>query len=399
MSKWDDCAGKLHLVGATVYPAEDKMVILTRTNRLLSMQMDIQADQLSRTMAVHTDHDKHGSPQHHTKGIVKGHSTGTGGSHNASAGSGGALALNMAGINDLTKGGYHNSTILSADMAYDRPLLLTLGGDMMARLWNYHSGKCEIVHHFLPTEEPLACAMHPNGFQCLISFKDRVRLYNILLDKLRVAKETVLKNCKCLKFSHGAQYWAAASGINVNVYDTRTFAQLVSYPGHMMPVSRVAWAPGDQILFSAGSDGNVYGWPISSNAGHDNTHSPGSGSGGNNGGGRIEVITANNRSSAIMDVFVDSLSTVFPAEKAGPNPLLSGDGGDAGANNNNAVVDAASAMNNPEGVLFTGTQRSWLLVTSRDGHMRLPQWSLTPYNVKEGGGTLTNQGSYLLFFV
>ena len=105
-------------------------------------------------------------------------------------------------------------------ITFDRPILVTVAADSTARLWNYQTLKCELVHYFR-TDEPLAVAAHSSGFQVLVSFKDRVRLYNVLLDKLKPYRETVLKNAKCLKFSHGSQYWAAASAINVSVYDTR----------------------------------------------------------------------------------------------------------------------------------------------------------------------------------
>jgi WD40 repeat protein len=112
------------------------------------------------------------------------------------------------------------------------------------------------------------------------------------MNKLKSCKETVLKNCKCLKFSNGSQYWAAASAINVVVYDSKSFQQLMTFQGHMMSVMKISWAPGDQVLFSAGLDGNVYGWPVAKE-------------------GRLDVIAASNRSSTILDVIVDSPSTSF----------------------------------------------------------------------------------------
>ena len=45
-----------------------------------------------------------------------------------------------------------------------------------------------------------------------------------------------------------------------------------------MPIKRIVWAPGDQVVFTAGMDGNVYGWPIAKDA-------------------RIDVLSANNRLS------------------------------------------------------------------------------------------------------
>ena len=46
------------------------------------------------------------------------------------------------------------------------------------------------------------------------------------------------------------------------------------------------------MLFSAGLDGNVYGWPVAKE-------------------GRLDVIAANNRSSTILDLVVDSPTTSF----------------------------------------------------------------------------------------
>ena len=163
--------------------------------------------------------------------------------------------------------------------------------------------------HDFGADEPISVAFHSSGFQVLVSFKDRIKLYNVLMDKLKQSKEAILKNCKCLKFSNGSQYWAAASAINIVVYETRSFQQLVTFQGHMMTVVKLSWAPGDQVLFSAGLDGNVYGWPIAQS-------------------GRMDIISANNRSSQILDIDVDSGSTVFQ-----PAPRESDDEGTAGDNN------------------------------------------------------------------
>lgn len=46
-------------------------------------------------------------------------------------------------------------------------------------------------------------AVHYAGYQILVSFKDRVRMYFILMDKLKTVKETVLKACKNIQvFKH-----------------------------------------------------------------------------------------------------------------------------------------------------------------------------------------------------
>lgn len=111
-------------------------------------------------------------------------------------------AAGMAMITDVTDGGYHTSSIIAADIALERPIIATIGNDWTCRVWNYLTGRCDLVH-FFRQDEPITVACHPAGFQVVISFKDRVRMYNVLNDKLKMCRETVLKNTKVLKFSHG----------------------------------------------------------------------------------------------------------------------------------------------------------------------------------------------------
>ena len=147
---------------------------------------------------------------------------------------------------DLTLNGFHAEHIVAADIALQRPLLVTISVDCTARVWNYINRKCEVVEQF-GSEDPRAVAVHTNGFQVLISFKDVVRLYNILRNNLKAYRETVLRSCQDLKFSSGCQFWAAASGLSVLVFETRTFSHLMSFPGHLNPINKIVWAPGDQV--------------------------------------------------------------------------------------------------------------------------------------------------------
>mmetsp|Transcript_15032 Transcript_15032/g.16277 ORF Transcript_15032/g.16277 Transcript_15032/m.16277 type:complete len:1892 (-) Transcript_15032:105-5780(-) len=357
--------GDLHIIGATVYPSEERMVILTKSGRMLTMPLDISIDQIKKGAIGNHSHEDDNSSQGGNNSVP---GTGRGGkgddnaSHASASSSLGGLDKvdrHHHGIADLTTGGYHTSSILSADIAFERPLIVTIGADATMRVWNYLTEKCELVHYFR-NEEPLACALHTSGFQVLVSFKDRIRMYNILMDKIKFHRETVLKNCKCIRYSNGSQYWAAASGINVCVYETKSFQQLMTYQGHMMTVVRLCWAPGDQVLFSAGLDGNVYGWPIAKD-------------------GKIEVISANNRSSAILDIAVDCEATVFPISSKNEGVAdedsagVSGGNGKSAANLNSSLVAAnnAAAIANA-----TSHHRSWMIVSALDGHIRMPTWNM-----------------------
>ena len=85
------------------------------------------------------------------------------------------------------------------------------------------------------------------GFQVLVGSKDRVRLYNILQDKLKYFRETIQKSCRELRYSNGCQYWAGACAMTVVIYDSASFTQLVLFQGHMMAIRNLVWAPGDQV--------------------------------------------------------------------------------------------------------------------------------------------------------
>ena len=372
--------GDLHLTGGTVYPSEERMVVLTKTGRMLSMGMDITPEQLKKyaqRLAASEASSQHG---HEDGGSAhggslagdddslasghRGHSAhgSHSGSHHLDTHSSTSSQFDSSSLNqicDVTHGGYHTSAVLAADIAMERPIIITISADNSARVWNYMTGKCEMVHYFRQ-EEPVTVACHPAGFQIIVSFKDRVRCYNVLMDKIKPCRETVLKNSRALKYSNGGQYWAAASAISVLVYETRTFQQLMNFQGHMMTVTRLSWAIGDQVLFSAGMDGNVYGWPIAKD-------------------GRIDVITASNRSSQILDIAVDSPSTVFP--------VSSRDDEEGGHKQTN--VDLG----------YNTNSRSWLVVTSLDGHTRMPNWFLEQAksnNHSSGSVALSNNNQSML---
>lgn len=236
----------------------------------------------------------------------------------------------LSGATELQRG-FHLQPILCGDIARGRPLLATISLDQSCRIWNYDTLNCDLIHYFRG-DEPLTLSMHPSGFQLLVSFKDRVKVFNILVDRLQEYQEVILKNCKEAKFSNGGQYFAAVSSININVYDTTSGVQVASFQGHTMTVRRLCWAPGDQVIFSSGMDGNVYGWPVAQE-------------------GRLDILS-NSRGSAVIDMIVDSGSTSFPK---------------------NDHVDEEG-----EGITLDQfqSQSRTLVLASMDGHMKIPEWGL-----------------------
>ena len=307
--------GSEHFICGALSLAETYIYVVSNTKRLLSIPVDAKPSEES------TEQNDNNNTS-------------------TEAGEGGLDLFKLSGATELQRG-FHLQPILCADMARGRPLIATISADQSCRIWNYETLTCDLINYFR-TDESLTLSMHPSGFQMLISFKDRIKLFNILIDRLQGYQEVILKNCKEAKFSNGGQFFAAVSSINVNVYETTTGMQVASFQGHTMTVRRLSWAPGDQVIFSAGMDGNIYGWPVAQE-------------------GRLDILS-NSRGSAICDMIVDCTNTSFPK-----NDHLEEEG---------LTLDQ-----------FQSQSRT-LVLSSIDGHMKMPEWSLevrreTRGNVKE----------------
>jgi WD40 repeat protein/uncharacterized protein YoxC len=160
----------------------------------------------------------------------------------------------------LMKNGQHSGPIIQVDTCIQREFVASCGQDKTFRLWNYETRTCDLLYQF--SEEPIALSMHPAGFQVLVAFKERVRLFNILQDSLRQLKELPLKSCRVVKFSTGGHLFACASGITINTFRTYTCEPVHIFSGHISAVRSLTWSRDDIFIFSAGNDGAVYRWNI-----------------------------------------------------------------------------------------------------------------------------------------
>jgi WD40 repeat protein len=233
------------VASATVMPSEEDIVMVCRSNRILSLPL-MAVEQMGTHSASLTEH-----------------STGSRGSNHLDTTS---VAPSASPLTNVFFGGGHVDKVVGLDIAGQRPVAATISMDASFRLWDFEALRCELVHEFRSDDVPLALSIHYSGFQVLISFKDRVRLFNILQNKLKQFREVPIKNCKEVRFSNGGHLWAAASTLTVLVYDSKNFQQLYTFQGHMMSVKKLLWGPSDAMLFSAGMDGCVYGWLIGTEA-------------------------------------------------------------------------------------------------------------------------------------
>ena len=119
------------------------------------------------------------------------------------------------------------------------------------------------------------------------------------------------------------------------------------FQGHMMPIKRIVWAPGDQVVFTAGMDGNVYGWPIAKDA-------------------RIDVLSANNRLFGVNGMCIDTINLVFPKPEQKEH-----ESGDADGVNDSAVALKAKTGHGPVQSLET---RKSVIVSLVDGVIKVCPW-------------------------
>ena len=151
----------------------------------------------------------------------------------------GLRTLRRTGKPYLVTSPYIYHLYLKSNILY-RSLLITVSYDHTARIWDYTTNRCELYHSFR-NDEPVTVAIHPTGFQTIVGFRDRFRLYNIMLDQLALHSEVMCKKCLDVKFSNGGHLFAVASNTNILVYDYITLQICATLVGHVMPVRAMCW--------------------------------------------------------------------------------------------------------------------------------------------------------------
>jgi hypothetical protein len=95
-------------------------------------------------------------------------------------------------------GGSHYGEVLAMDVCVQRPLLVTACADQTIRVWNYMSLRCELVRAFATETEIqsgvlqnplLSVSFHPTGYYLAAGFIDKMRVFHLLHDRLKVFHE------------------------------------------------------------------------------------------------------------------------------------------------------------------------------------------------------------------
>ncbi|EIE19478.1 WD40 repeat-like protein, partial [Coccomyxa subellipsoidea C-169] len=155
---------------------------------------------------------------------------------------------------------YHCAEVTGADACVRRAVVATCSLDRTLRVWHVHDRTSELVKQFM--EDPFSVALHPGGFSVLVGFPDKLRLFTILMDNLKLVKELPVKGCTECRFSNGGHLFAASSGNNIFIYTTYTCDLIGTLRGHNGKVKSLSWSTNDALLTTAGSDGAVYQWKL-----------------------------------------------------------------------------------------------------------------------------------------
>jgi WD40 repeat protein len=169
-------------------------------------------------------------------------------------------------------GGFHSGRIKEMDLATQRTLLATCSDvDHTLRIWNYNTMTCELAKKLYIVQSDaidtsqvsdikplLSVAFHPSGYYLAISFVDKVRLFHLLLDELRLFRDVSTPSSNLLKFSQGGHFLAIASGKSIFIYKAYTLQLVTILQDHASPVQDMGWANNDSKLVSMDSDGQIF---------------------------------------------------------------------------------------------------------------------------------------------
>ncbi|ANQ10428.1 Uncharacterized protein PCOAH_00050680 [Plasmodium coatneyi] len=149
------------------------------------------------------------------------------------------------------------------DVCMKPPLIILCYDDNVIKMINYK--KKEVVMSNSFNNEPLHLSIHCSGHLLLVAFTDKLRLFHILYNKLKIKKEFFLKNCSCCKFSNGGSFMAVSKISTIYIYKTYTHELLYVLKSHVNYITDLVWSCNDFTIFSIGKDGYLFEYSLYNN--------------------------------------------------------------------------------------------------------------------------------------
>jgi WD40 repeat protein len=155
---------------------------------------------------------------------------------------------------------------LSASIA--KNLIASIGEDKHLRLWDYESEwQGRLAHRFF--DMPQAVSLHPFGVQVAVGFRESLKVFYILYDRLSAALDIGCKNCSAVAYSSSGKYLAAANGMVIGVYNAFTLKQVYALVAHSGLISSISWEHEDTMLVTTCASGFAYCWNLLNNRSRD----------------------------------------------------------------------------------------------------------------------------------
>ena len=163
----------------------------------------------------------------------------------------------------------HSDKVNFMDTCVRKPLLATCSQDRTVKVWDYE--KKELVYNMSFSDEAYTVCIHPSGYHIAVSFADKIHFMNLYMknkdNHQKGFRDLTIKSCKFMKFNHGGDLLAAASGDTppeITVYRFYDYGSnpILKLKGHTGTIRCFEWAPDDLSIYSCAAHGMIYKWSV-----------------------------------------------------------------------------------------------------------------------------------------
>ena len=120
-------------------------------------------------------------------------------------------------------------------------------------------------------ESCLSISLHPSSLFLLVSFPEKVTIYEVLHNDLIVFKDVNIRWCHNVICSNGGHLFALGINNVITLYDFWTVQPIFTFKGHSTNIIEIHFDFRDMYMHSTGTDGSLYTWNLLTNQ-RDNDH-------------------------------------------------------------------------------------------------------------------------------